>query len=181
MILELNKKTGVRAETYPVLILDYKRKKVFYSHKGHEGKDFYFNLPKGKYIVKSKIVLLKNPIPCALPELPKPEKNLIFPKKVKVRINVNKNKASIWTGLNEVLVDAEIFKKTLPEIVFILFHEAGHYLYYDEKKCDLFAVREMLKRGYNPSQCFFAIRDALGDFESSLERKKCIHSKLFKK
>ena len=176
------KKTGFKSQDSPIEILDAKREKLFYSHSGNkQGGYFFFNLPKGEYLSNNFLIALREPIPHALPTLPKPEKENFFPRSVKIKIQQNPNKASIWINSDSIKVDPEIFKRTLPEIVFILFHEAGHYLYKDESKCDQYAVREMLKRGYNPSQCYFAIHNALGQYESSLERKKCIHKKLFKK
>lgn len=172
-------KSGFCSLTSPVIIYEKKRGLVFYEHKGNPtGEAFYFNLPRGEYLTKNELVKLKEPIPVHLPKLPKPQKNLKFPAKVSISYSKNPNKASVWTALNHIKIDPDMMKRTIPEIMFLAFHEAGHYLYKDEEKCDLFAVREMLKLGFNPSQCFFAVRDALGNFETSVNRKICIYKKL---
>ena len=172
--------TGFKSETSPVFIFEEKRGLPFYVHKGNKsGGHFYFNLPKGNYLTENNLVKLKEPIPCYLPLLPKPEKKGKFPKKAKVEVVINPNKASILIGSHEIFVDEQIAKKPLPVIYYILFHEAGHYLYHDEEKCDTFAIRMMLKRGFNPAQCFQAINEALGDFPKSVKRKVCQFKNLF--
>ena len=179
--IKVLRKTGFKSQNSPIYIYDAKRRKLFYSHTGNANGEFFFNLPRGEFLTENKLIALKEPLPVSLPKLPRPEKENVFPRSVKIKIEKNPNKASIWIDSHSIQVDPQIFKRTLPEIVFILFHEAGHYLYKDESKCDLYAVHEMLKRGYNPSQCYFAIHNALGDYTSSLERKECIHKKLFKR
>jgi hypothetical protein len=59
-----------------------------------------------------------------------------------------------------------------------MFHELGHYFYSDEKKCDLFAAIQMMKRGFNPSQCGIAIDSALS--AKSFDRKFCLINKMRK-
>ena len=171
-------KTGYCSKDSPVLIYEKKRKKLFYYHKGNENGRFFFNLPKGEYYTSNNIERCGEPIPVNLPKLPPPEKQKTLPKKVNVSFLENPNKASILVDKHKIFVDPKIMKLPLPSIVFVLFHEIGHYYYKDEKKCDLFAVREMLKRGFNPSQCGIAIDEALSD--KSLERKICIIDKMRK-
>lgn len=175
----VHKKCGFRCvDREPVLIYETKRNKIFYLHTGNQNGNFYFNLPKGKFYTFNKIEVLKNPIPVNLPKLPAPEKNNTLPKKVKVYFLENPHKASIITSINEIKVDPKILNLTLPTIVFIMFHELGHYFYSDEKKCDLFAAVQMMKRGFNPSQCGIAIDNALS--EKSFDRKFCLINKMRK-
>ena len=161
-----------------ILIYEAKRKRPFYFHGGNKNGNFYFNLPKGDYFTFNSIEKLKKPVFVSLPKLPKPEKNNNLPQKVKVYFLENPNKASIITGLNKIQIDPKILNLSLPSIVFVLFHELGHYFYKDEKKCDLFAAVQMLKRGFNPSQCGIAIDSALSD--SSFDRKQCLIDKMIK-
>lgn len=174
----VDKKTGFCSFNSPVLIFEQKRKRPFYFHKGNENGRFYFNLPKGNYFTENRIEKLNVPVPVQLPELPPFEKNKPLPKKVKVNFLENPNKASILVDKHKMYVDPKILKLPLPAIHFVLFHEIGHYYYQDEKNCDLFAVREMLKMGFNPSQCGVAIDNALSD--KSTDRKMCIIQKMRK-
>ena len=171
-------KTGFCSNNSPVLIFEKKRNKLFYYHDGNQNGRFFFNLPKGEYYTTNDIEKCGEPIPVNLPILPPPEKRLSLPKKVKVSFLENPNKASILVDKHKIFVDHKIMKLPLPSIIFVLFHEIGHYYYKDEKKCDLFAVREMLKRGFNPSQCGMAIDRALSD--KSIDRKLCIIEKMKK-
>jgi hypothetical protein len=172
----VDKKTGFCSHNSPVLIFEQKRKRVFYFHNGNPNGKFYFNLPKGKYFTENKIEKMSFPIPVELPILPAAEKNKQLPKKVTVNFIENPYKASILVDQHKIFVDHKIMKLPLPSIFFVMFHEIGHYYYKDEKKCDLFAVREMLKRGFNPSQCGIAIDQALS--EKSRDRKICIIEKM---
>jgi hypothetical protein len=172
----VNKKTGFCTYESPVLIFEQKRNRPFYFHRGNDKGAFYFNLPKGNYYTENKIKPLSIPVPVALPQLPPPEKNKLLPKKVQVNFLENPNKASILVDKHKIYVDPKIMKLPIPAIFFVLFHEIGHYYYIDEKKCDLFAVREMLKRGFNPSQCGIAIDQALSN--KSIDRKMCVIEKM---
>jgi hypothetical protein len=160
----------------PVRIYESKRSKLFYLHSGNPKGNFYFNLPKGNYFTMNEIKPLKKPVFVSIPKLPKKEKKQSLPDSIKVYYLENPNKASIITSINTIQVDPKILKLSLPSIVFVLFHELGHYFYKDEKKCDLFAAVQMLKRGFNPSQCGIAIDSSLSDL--SFERKLCLINKM---
>mgnify|MGYP003346752442 FL=1 len=67
-------------------------------------------------------------------------------------------------------------------MVFVLFHENGHFFYGGEKHgtkayfdnehyCDCYAAKKMLERGFNPSQCLFAVEMCLSEEDSSRDRK----------
>ena len=179
MKIHVHKKSGFKCtDRQPVKIYELKRGQLFYFHSGNSNGEFYFNLPKGKYYTSNKIEVLKFPVSVNLPKLPAPEKINSLPKKVKVYFLENPHKASIITDLNEIKVDPKILKLSIPTIVFVMFHELGHYFYYDEKKCDLFAAVQMLKRGFNPSQCGIAIDNALSS--KSFDRKYCLINKMRK-
>ena len=124
-----------------------------------EGRPFYFfnssgpvhfNLPKGKYRIENSLT------PAAfrrykLPNLPKYERNLPLPKKFVIKYGDNPNTCSVFLKEGFILADNSLKELPTPARTFIYFHELGHYFYTSEEKCDLFAAREMLKRGFNPS------------------------------
>lgn len=177
-IFSVDKKTGYCSHNSPVFIYEKKRNKLFYYHHGNKKGRFFFNLPKGEYFTNNNIEKLIEPVTVELPILPPAEKSKTLPSKVKVQFLENPNKASILVDKHKVFVDPKILKLSLPSIIFVLFHEIGHYYYKTEEYCDLFAVREMLKRGFNPSQCGIAIDEALSD--KSRNRKICIIEKMRK-
>jgi hypothetical protein len=111
----------------------------------------HFNLPKGIYTTDN--VLTKTKLrKYNLPTLPRPEKNNKLPERIKLLIQDNPNKASISIRDNYIKLDKSIVDKGKLNFTFVLLHEIGHYFYKTESKCDAFAVNEMLKLGFNPSQ-----------------------------
>ena len=177
--ISVSKKTGFFTYGSPVVIYDH-RSKPFYMHPANGGKFFSFNLPKGEYFTECNCEPMREPIPYALPTLPKRQKNIPIParlKQMRVKIGRNPNKASVIVGVHSVLVDPAIFALPLPNIIFVLFHEIGHYYFKSEEFCDLFAARQMLRLGYNPTQCSTAIIGTLS--ERAEGRKNCLVQKLF--
>ena len=86
-----------------------------------------------------------------------------LPKTVRIIWATNPRKAVISLPDGVIVCDPSL--KTLPEfcLMFVLFHEIGHYFYEDEKECDRFAAEEMHRRGFNPSQILIATELTLGD------------------
>lgn len=170
MQFSVNKKTGFYCYGSPSVFSDGE---LFYFHKGaKDGGKFYFNLPKGNYFSEKPVYFLPRPINSYLPKLPKRQVFRKKPKKVELIITPNKNKCSIDLNKHKIYLDPEMKKKGRAVLTFILFHEIGHYFYKDENLCDLYAAREMIKRGFNPSQCGLSINSSLSDM--SFERKKCL-------
>ena len=120
----------------------------------------HFNLPKGIYKVEKSLT------PCnfrtyKLPTLPKFERRLPLPKKFTIRYGENPNTCSVFLREGYILADNSLKELPTPARTFIYFHELGHYFYVSEEKCDLFAARQMLKRGFNPSHVAEAPRITL--------------------
>lgn len=155
----------------PVIIFD-ENLKTFYEKINVPKNGLYFNLPKGIYYTFCNIQKLSEPIKQALPILPKPEKKVPF-KKIRVKVGENKNKATINISTGEVLLDKNIFDAKKQVSTFILLHEIGHFFYYSEEKCDLFAAYFMLKNGYNRTQIAHAIDAGLSS------RSDCRKKQLF--
>ncbi len=61
---------------------------------------------------------------------------------------------------------------------FILLHEIGHFYYTTEFKCDVFAMYNLLKKGYNKSQAYSALKDVLSRNPQNTERIKIIFDNL---
>lgn len=172
MLLEVNKPKGFFSPfDVKIYTLDGE---IFYQKEAGEG-GLFFNLPVGDYLTANNLIesFFVN---YELPKLPKHEKRNNGVGKFKVNIKNNPNKASIFVATGKIYIDPEIMKQNKYVWVFILLHELGHYFYFTEKYCDLFAAREMLKNGYNPSQVARAIDEGLSD--RSDHRKKHLIDKV---
>lgn len=180
--LKVLKKTGFKAKNR-VVIFDHTGR-LFYQFTNVNG-DVYFNLPKGIYFSRYPIF-----------ELPKPlaykreidNLNRILAKKQRngkvklppIRVGKNPNKASIFRYPNPandfILIDNYIAELPRVQKIPILFHELGHYLYADEHLCDAWGARELLRRGWNPSQVVISYHLSLSG--CSHERKNKLKEKL---
>lgn len=137
---------------------------------------FAFNLPKGVYECNLEVKKLDKPVVYSTPSLPSRERTVKLPKNFKVLLIDNPNKCSVVMELGLILLDKSLKESPEPFIVYILFHELGHFFYKSEDKCDRFAEYQMLKRGYNPSQCKYANNITL----RCEDRKKLSNNFLFK-
>ena len=140
---------------------------TFYYFENPQEKEVFFNLPANgqEYIIlDDEVEKLKRPINYICPPLPKREKNITIPLRFNVSVGPNPHKASVEKLGDDtnVLID-ESFIDNPCELVFILFHEYGHHYYFEEWKCDVFAAKNMLERGYNPSQCYYSSALCLSD------------------
>jgi hypothetical protein len=180
-MLTLNKIQGFESYSPVILILD-DRGKPFYYFENKKGNRITFNLPKGNYTVKDSIISdLKRPLRYVCPLLPLDEKNIPVTQNFDVKIGVNENKASIDTKNGFVLLDEKFINEDKPQLIFIQFHELGHFKYFTEWKCDVFSAAMMLERGYNPTQCYYSSAFCLSQKQEErknkllkfLERVKC--------
>ena len=85
-------------------------------------------------------------------------------------LDENSTPARIFTELGVI----EIGKKFLPlppqQKMFILLHEYGHLFYKDEHKTDIYALKNYLQLGFNPSQAFRALSEVLHRSPENLKR-----------
>lgn len=126
-----------------------------------------FNLPPGDYISHTEIRRLKNRLPNHIRRVPRPEVNdyETAPGYYILVISPNPNKASINLKSGVITIDPELAKN---EIIknYVIEHELGHYYYRgngqeSERKCDMFAMKRMIDKGYNRSQIEAAIKSTL--------------------
>ncbi len=155
MNLHLEKITGFESD-YPVIeILDNAGDRFYYFVNENDER-VTFNLPVGDYFACCPVKELRRPLTYVTPKLPFSEKRLFVPPVVEVYDEPNPNKASVSTAKGYIVIDPKFVSGGIPREVFIKFHELGHYRYKTEWKCDVFSAHEMLKRGYNPSQCYYS-------------------------
>lgn len=184
MFFELWEITGFCCYDKRILINDDKGK-PFYFYKNPHGKAINFNLPKGGYETENSIFEIPNPVKYALPKLPPANISRRLPDKIEIRIAHNPNKCTVLFegGKMLVIMDEQFRGYPKPFLIYILFHEVGHLFYTKrgtskreiiqaEINCDLFAQREMLKRGYNPSQTYLSNEITISGKDFWKDRKK---------
>jgi len=144
-------KCGFVANCAKVLILD-ENKKEFYNY---SPKNRMFNLPKGSYFLDNSVKIKETkPLVFKLPYLPKPQKRTkLEPKDFIIKMVQNPNKASIFLHEGRIEIDSNFWANlSRVQKEYVLNHELGHLYFEDEKRADLYAMEQMLKIGYNPSQ-----------------------------
>lgn len=136
----------------------YTENKLFYSDKFTDTLKRFgilvFNLPKGIYSVQGNISRCEYQKP-KLPRLPIRRYNENIDNYELVRGDV-KSKATIDHDNKKVNIDNSLYNMNPYTFTLILLHEKGHCYYDSETNADLYAVTEMLREGYNPSQIFLA-------------------------
>lgn len=172
MIYRLDKKTGFKSSA-PIIAVYTEDYEPFYIFK-NKGREVFFNLPSGNYVIDIAVTKLNKPISYKKPKLPKYERNIKRPKSIDIYFTNNPNKCSIDLEKGIILCDHAIKLKSRAEQLFIMLHELAHYHYKTEAFCDLEASANMLELGYNPSQLYFSINGCLSD--RSEDRKDIIYN-----
>jgi hypothetical protein len=117
-----------------------------------------FNLPPGRYSHNLMLVPLADPVFYELPKLPEKERDYVRePEKENFELRKNPSKASINPKTGHMIFDPGLLDYPKYVFDFVVFHELGHYHYGTEEKCDIFAVRQMLEKGWNPSNVAAAL------------------------
>lgn len=127
-------------------------------------KSINFNLPPGKYVIKHGMVsALPSPVIYQLPKLPQAEKKLALEgMKITEHRTHQVKKAGIDVSQGDYYINPD-WEKTLttPELVFCQNHEVGHFFYFSQDKCDMWAEYNMLDMGFNPTQIALASHSTL--------------------
>lgn len=160
----------------PLIIKD-ERGILFYSNEGFNRPIKQINLPPFHklYLEKGTLGKLKHPI--SYKKIPnrrpirKLKKN---PENFKVIYSENPHKCTVDWSREMMIFDKSFLEKSIPENVWILFHEYGHRYFNrtteDEMSCDIFAANKMLEVGYNPEQIGRAILGTISN--RNIERKR---------
>lgn len=137
----------------------------FYIFDRPEG--FTFTLPKGSYKLSGGTLIGR----MRARNGHKETSSLRFPlpKRVELVVAPNPFKACISLPDGIIVIDPSLLELPPFCLVFVLFHEIGHYWYKSEEACDRFAAEEMHRRGYNPSQIELASRMTM----HSEHRRQC--------
>ena len=163
----------------PLNIYD-ERGNIFYSSDFTKNFKGLFYLPKGRYNTDNLIVQSRGNLTQPEIRLPKRQWDMKHNfNNFEIRYGNNINKCTIFHDRKIILFDDSFKSAPLYQLAFMLAHEKGHNYYMSEKFADLFALRLMLKEGYNTSQVIRAIDLTLSD-KRSIDRKIFIYKLLNK-
>ena len=163
----------------PIIEVIDNRGLAFYFFSNPSCNEIKFNLIKGSYYTNNDLEKIDKPLIYVPYKLPRFEKNINIHENLELNVTENPNKASIDVSKGLIIIDKKYYNESeTPFTNFILFHELGHYYYKTEYKCDIFSAYQMLKLGFNPTQCFYANSICLSD--NQIERKQILFNYLKK-
>jgi len=183
MIIRISCITGFKCSDSVIDIRSRDGRGLYYM-KNPKQNEISFNLIAGEWVTRNELEKLKKPLVYVCPPLPQ---RTVF-RKIKLfdfRVGNNPNKCTIDFSKGkeaDVFLDYEIAEQDIPQLTFVLYHENGHFFYggkesgtkayFDnEHYCDVYAAKNMLERGFNPSQCIYGCELCLSEAEHSKERK----------
>jgi len=138
-----------------------------------------FFLPKGIYFCENELSRSRAKLKRPKIIMPRRERNLNHNwKDFNIEFGNNPNKCSIYHNKKLILFDKSFENRPMYQLAFMIYHEKGHNYYSTEKFADMYAVRQMLNIGYNPSQIVRAPLVTLSD--KSNDRKNYILNKFVK-
>lgn len=144
-----------------------------------------FNIPDaGRYTgnVPFEVVKVASiEIPKRFPVLPKPDRDRWKPIKMKYNPKMNTTTPiRIFTDTGVVEYNDRFVSFIQPVQKFLIEHEKGHFFYSDEQNCDLYALVNFLRMGYNQSTAFYSLKNILSRTNENLQRLKAIFSNIQK-
>lgn len=104
-------------------------------------------------------------------------------KRVKLVHNPNMNTTTpirIFTESGIVEANNRFFNFIRPVRIFLFIHEKGHLFYSKEEDCDMYALVNFLRMGYNQSTAFFTLRNVLSRTDENIRRLKTLFNNIQK-
>lgn len=148
----------------------------YFEIRDEQGRIYYFrhlsNVPRikfnvihtGRYNSNVDFNLVKvDPveIPSVFPELPPPERDRWKDTEIVFNPNLYDSPVRIFTQEGIIEAGPDFYGYPPPIKMFLILHEEGHMFYYTEKHCDLWALVNYLRMGYNRSMAFYALTKIL--------------------
>lgn len=179
MQVNVNSPSTIRirfTETMPRLFKMFNSKGQLYYFRNLDGKTprIKFNIPDpDTYTTEQPIEVVKVSkieIPDKLPILPPAERDRLKKSEVKVNPTLKGTPARIFTETGLIEVSPEFLKLPPAIKLFLLIHEEGHYFYKSEEYCDLYALVNFIRMGYNRSTGYYALSRVLSRSEQNMKR-----------
>jgi hypothetical protein len=143
-----------------------------------------FNIPvPGSYTFNCPFSLVKMvPIEVNynLPVLPSPERDRLKEPVIVYDPGWTISVASNFTEEGVIVHGPGWLALIKPIRLFIDLHEVGHFFYRTEQYCDLYALVNFLRMGYNRSTAFYALTKVLGRSPEAMDRIKSMFSTITK-
>jgi hypothetical protein len=115
-----------------------------------------------------KTVAVETPV--RYPKLPAAERNRMKEVTFVYNPNLVGTPACIYSQSGIIEHGPSYYKLPKPMRLFIDLHEQGHLLYKTEKYCDLWALVNYLRMGYNRSVAFYTLYNILGQSAENINR-----------
>jgi hypothetical protein len=137
-----------------------------------------FNIPDvGEYTSPTDFDIVKIgniEVPKNLPRLPPAERDRYRDEVIKFNPNLTNTPARIFTEMKPAVIETSRGFYELPDPIklFLLLHEKGHQFYKTEDFCDLYALVNYLRMGYNRSMGYYSLIKILSRTKQNIERTK---------
>lgn len=109
-------------------------------------------------------------LPDTWPILPPAQRDRVKPLRVVYNADLQGTPLRVFTDTGIVEAAPVFYSFPLPIQKFLLEHERGHLFYRDEEKCDLFALVNYMRMGYNASMGFYALSNILSVSAQNVQR-----------
>ena len=86
----------------------------------------------------------------------------------------------IFTDSGVIEANDRFFSFIRPVRIFLFLHEKGHMFYSKEEDCDLYALVNFLRMGYNQSTAYYTLRNVLSRSDENIKRLKTIFNNIQK-
>lgn len=110
--------------------------------------------------------------PSSYPILPPAERDRWKDVQVVVNPELDGTPARIFSDTGVIEVSNSFSSFPPPVRLFLLLHETGHMIYKSEEYCDLWALINFLKMGYNRSTAYYTLDKILSRSQENIERIK---------
>ncbi len=112
-------------------------------------------------------------IPDMYPELPSPERDRWKDVSMSYNPNLYDTPVRIFTETGLIETGPKYYEYPAPIRLFLLLHEQGHLFYKTEEYCDMWALVNYLRMGYNRSMAYYALSNILKNTPHNMYRLKC--------
>lgn len=167
-------------------ITDVENKRMyFFRHLNGRTPRIKFNVPDpGEYTFNVPVKILKITgieIPSSLPTLPSAERNR-YRGEPQIYVDSDLNDMARMYSADNVIVLGKRWLElpSYPIQLFILLHEKWHLFYRTEDFCDMGALIDFLRMGYNRSTAFYALDHFLTDTSVNRHRVKQLFNNIQK-
>lgn len=187
MQINVNSPSTIRikfTDVLPRLFKLYNSKGQLYFFRYLDGKTprIKFNIPDvGTYTpdILIEVVSIKPiEIPEDLPILPPAERDRYKKSTVKYNPELLSSPAIIYTHKGLIEVGPKFYELPPTIQLFLLLHEEGHYFYKTEENCDLYALVNYFRMGYNRGMAYYALEKVLSKTPQNMQRIKKMFDKI---